>query len=230
MPGHVASTPATAGPGAVVPLTAVRTLHRIAATLALLASVALVCLWATRRVRDQRIGIVVLALLALALGLSALGIITPGSRARVVLLGNLLGGFLMLALAWRLTRLLATPVATRHPQAVTRWALTGAALWLLQSALGVTSGAGAAFAPALAHFALSLVPGLCALGTGLLARRSAFTAEGTALAIVALLQLLLGGATALLGAPAPMVALHNVGAAIGLALLFGLVGRGSADR
>ena len=40
--------------------------------------------------------------LVLALGLSVLGIVTPGSCVAGVLLGNLLGGVLMLALAWRL--------------------------------------------------------------------------------------------------------------------------------
>ena len=43
-----------------------------------------------------------LALLALAIGLAVLGRWTAGSRMPAVVIGNLLGGLLMLALSWRL--------------------------------------------------------------------------------------------------------------------------------
>ena len=46
------------------------------------------------------LGKVCLPLLALAL--ATLGIATPGARLPAVAMGNLLGGFVMLALCWRL--------------------------------------------------------------------------------------------------------------------------------
>ncbi|MBI5720278.1 MAG: COX15/CtaA family protein [Burkholderiales bacterium] len=87
----------------------VRAVHRIAATSALLLVVALVVLLLRERPRRHRLLRPALALLALALALSMLGVVTPGSRALAVLLGNLLGGFLMLAIALALTTRAMTP-------------------------------------------------------------------------------------------------------------------------
>jgi len=85
-------------------LTAARTAHRITATLALLLLMALVFTTMGRRPRLRREGGLSSALLTLALLLALLGVFTPGSRLPAVAIANLLGGFLMVALAARLLR------------------------------------------------------------------------------------------------------------------------------
>lgn len=72
-------------------LALVRATHRGAATAVLLLVLALAVLSLARTPRRPAAGRLALALLVLALGLSVLGIVTPGSRAAGVLLGNLLG-------------------------------------------------------------------------------------------------------------------------------------------
>ena len=85
-----------------VGVTVARVVHRLIAVLALLLIVSMgaVCFgnspWLLRE------GVLVLALLALAIGLAVLGRWTAGSRMPAVVIGNLLGGVLMLALSWRL--------------------------------------------------------------------------------------------------------------------------------
>jgi cytochrome c oxidase assembly protein subunit 15 len=85
-------------------LTVARTAHRITATLALLLLMALVFTSIGRRPRLRREAALSSALLALALLLALLGVFTPGSRLPAVAIGNLLGGFVMVALAARLVR------------------------------------------------------------------------------------------------------------------------------
>jgi cytochrome c oxidase assembly protein subunit 15 len=96
----------TLAPGALVvagqALTLARAAHRIAATLALLLVIAMVVLGMRTRPRPWREVALALALLLLALLLALLGIATPGARLPAVAIANLLGGFLMLALAARL--------------------------------------------------------------------------------------------------------------------------------
>ena len=221
--------PVSAAPsGLAVPLTLARSAHRITATLALLTSVALVLVALARRPRDWGAGGLSLALLGLALGLAALGIVTPGSRATAVLLGNLLGGLLMLSLAWRLTRRFAPRALASSGPGPAYWPLVAALLWTVQAALGAVSGAGDSFLASLAHLALSVAAGCVALLVGWLARRQGLRGEGTTLMVLVGVQWLLGGSTALLDAPMAMVLAHNIGAAIGLALLVGLIGRGPA--
>jgi len=152
--------------------------------------------------------------------LSALGIVTPGSRAAGVLLGNLLGGLLMLALSWRLLlHLGGWPGSSR---ALARWARVGAGLWAVQAALGALSGSGHSDAAPVAHMALALLAGSCALGVGWAARRQGRRREGAGLLALTGLQFLLGAGAAGSAAAPAVVLLHNIGAALGLALLFGL--------
>ena len=154
--------------GAPATLALVRGTHRASATLVLLVVIAVAALTLAKPPRRWAAGRLALALLVLALALSVLGIVTPGSRASGVLLGNLLGGLLMLGLSWRLaTQLAGWPEAS---PALRRWARLGAALWMAQAALGALSAAAAAGSAA---------------------------------------------------APA-WVLLHNIGAALGLALMLGL--------
>ena len=83
-------------------LTLARAAHRVTATLALLLIVAMVIACAVARPRLLREGALSLALLVIALTLAVLGVFTPGSRLPAVAIGNLLGGFAMLAIAARL--------------------------------------------------------------------------------------------------------------------------------
>lgn len=98
-----------ASPGAMAvagqALTVARMAHRVTATLALLLIIAMVVMSLRARPRLQPQSRLTVALLVLALSLSLLGVFTPGSRLPAVAIGNLLGGFVMLALAARLVAL-----------------------------------------------------------------------------------------------------------------------------
>lgn len=115
----------------------VRGAHRLSASAALLVIVAM--LWAALRRQPGRWTSAALpaTLLALALALAVLGVATPGARLPAITLGNLLGGWLMLALAWRL----AGPA---HGRGVGGLAAVTASLLLAQAALGAMGGASVA--------------------------------------------------------------------------------------
>lgn len=216
-------TAATGPLGRPEALTAVRGVHRLAASTLLLVVATLSWFAWSRRRQEPANAWRALTMLTLALGLAALGIVTPGARSAAVLLGNLLGGLLLLALSWshwREARASSTPRPSLMP-----WALAGAVLWLLQAALGAQSGAGTgSFAPVapVAHLALALFAALSGAAVGVAATRRARAAEGRALVAVALAQLGLGAASAAWGAAPPIVLAHNALAATGLALLLGL--------
>jgi cytochrome c oxidase assembly protein subunit 15 len=216
-------TPAATAPamlGAPATLALVRGTHRATATLVLLVVIAVATLALAKRPRRWAAGRVALALLLLALALSVLGIVTPGSRAAGVLLGNLLGGLLMLGLSWRLaTQLAGWPAAS---PTLRRWAQLGAGLWMAQAALGALSGSGHWSAAPVAHMALALVAGSCSLGVGLAARRQGRRVEGAGLLSMTGLQFALAAAAAGSAAAPTWVLLHNIGAALGLALMLGL--------
>ncbi len=112
--------------------TAVRVLHRVFATAALLLviSMVLVCVGSRPVLRSE--GAMALALLGLALSLAVLGRWSSGARVPAVALGNLLGGFAMLALCTRLA------VAGVPVEALRLRVWVGAAVFLLalQIALG----------------------------------------------------------------------------------------------
>jgi cytochrome c oxidase assembly protein subunit 15 len=206
--------------GAPATLAVVRGTHRATATLVLLVVIAVAALALAKPPRRWAAGRLALTLLVLALALSVLGIVTPGSRAAGVLLGNLLGGLLMLGLSWRLaTQLAGWPAAS---PSLTRWALLGAGLWLAQAALGALSGSGHWSAAPVAHMALALLAGSCSLGVGLGARAQGRRAEGTGLLSLTGLQFALAAGAAGSAAAPEVVLLHNIGAAFGLALMLGL--------
>ncbi len=206
--------------GAPRTLVLVRGVHRVAATLVLVVVIVVAALALARPPRRLAAGRLALALLGLALALSALGIVTPGSRAAGVLLGNLLGGLLMLALSWRLVMHLGGWPASIPVLA--RWALIGAGLWAAQAAFGALSGSGHWSGAPVAHLALALLAGSCTLGIGWAARQQGRRAEGTGLLVLTGLQFLLGASAAVSAAAPSLVLLHNIGAAIGLALLLEL--------
>lgn len=119
---------------------AARLAHRVVAMAALLLVIlmAMTCL-AARPVlrREARIA---LALLACVVFLAVLGLWTTGARVPAVAMGNLLGGFVMLALCGRMARSAGHASARRG--ALGAWAWVGVALLLAQIALGGLVSAG----------------------------------------------------------------------------------------
>lgn len=102
-PGCYGQNPAAGAPAPHnAGIVAARIAHRVFASFVLLAAIAMLAMSARARPRLHREALLSGALLVLALGLAVLGIFTPGARQPVVAIGNLLGGFLMLALAVRL--------------------------------------------------------------------------------------------------------------------------------
>ena len=106
--------------------------------------------------------------------------------------------------------------------ALRRWARLGAALWMAQAALGALSGSGHWSAAPVAHMALALVAGSCSFGVGLAARQQGRRVEGTGLLSMTGLQFALAAVAAGSAAAPAWVLLHNIGAALGLALMLGL--------
>ena len=112
-----------------------RLAHRIVASLALIVVIAMVASTLAARPVLRREGAIAAALLALALALAVLGIATPGARVPAVAMGNLLGGFAMLALCWRLAaRGPASDIG--NPSGLGAWGVAGLALVVLQVTLG----------------------------------------------------------------------------------------------
>jgi heme A synthase len=214
---RVASPAVMGDPGT---LALVRGTHRVAASAVLLAVLGLTGLALAWPPRQRAEGAIAAALLMLALALSALGIVTPGSRAAGVLLGNLLGGLAMLGLAWSLTRRLQDSPA--QDASLAGAAFSGALLWAVQAALGALAGARQAELAPLGHLALALLAAPWAFGVGWWARRRGRPLEGATLMAVAVAQVVLGRAAAAWAAAPAAVLAHNLLAGVGLALLLGL--------
>ena len=232
-PAGFPASPGAASAGVASPgvIGATRAVHRVAASIVLPTVLVLAVLALMPGQRRHRAAGLALALLGLAIGLALLGIVTPGSRAPPVLLGNMLGGLLMLGLAWRLVRRLGAAPAVGRSLACR--SMLGAGLLMAQAALGVLSGAGigadtgadTGAVPAVAHVALAFVAVSWMIGVGNAARRQGREAEGTALVALAVAQLILGTVAFLSAAQPVLVLAHNMVAALGLALLLGLGGR-----
>lgn len=112
---------------------AARLAHRIVASATLILVIVMVMSTLATRPVLRRPGALALALLGLALGLAVLGIATPGARLPAVAMGNLLGGFAMLALC---TRLAASAAPHGAAEGLGRWAIAGLALLGAQLAGG----------------------------------------------------------------------------------------------
>lgn len=206
----------------------VRGVHRVAAS-AVLVLIVVLCVLARRRDGGARASLVrrgAAAMLVVALALSALGIVTPGSRSTVVMLGNLLGGFVLFALAWCVWR--AALASARLPPergppplppGLRAAALICALLWLVQAALGARSGMGGNATVSALHLGMAMLAGAGPLLIGLSLAPRGRRAEGRLLVAVVALQAL-GGLLSVQGdGSAPLVLLHNLTAALGLALL-----------
>ncbi len=118
-----------------------RLAHRIVATAALALMLAMTMLAWTARPAWPAQRRLTTALLALALGLSALGVVTPGSRVPAVGMGNLLGGFAALAICARILALDRARAAhgDRHLRTLARIAGVLLVLQLATGALLSTS-------------------------------------------------------------------------------------------
>lgn len=128
-----ASPAAMAQPPAVI---AARLAHRVVATLALLAIVSMVMVAWAARPRQIIVATLATALLVLALALSVLGVITPGARLPAVGIGNLLGGFVALAVAWRLVSEFAPAARVVPPRGLRLAAWAAFVLLAVQLASG----------------------------------------------------------------------------------------------
>jgi heme a synthase len=116
-----------------------RLVHRIAATGALLlvVTMVLVCLGARPLLRDE--GVLAVALLGLALFLAVLGRWSSDARIPAITLGNVLGGFMMVALS---VRLAVAGLGLESPR-LRLWA--GAALLAMLMQIGLGSLLSASF-------------------------------------------------------------------------------------
>ena len=122
-----------------------RIAHRLAATSVLALVIGLLLVAWTQKPAWQREGSLALAALIVAAALAVLGLATPGSKIPAVTLGNLLGGYVMLALL-AATAALGRPHDDATPPTTSRAnsrALVGAllALVFLQAASGGLIGA-----------------------------------------------------------------------------------------
>lgn len=122
---------------------AARIAHRVAAVAALLLVISMVMTAFASTPAMPREGRMALGLLVLALLLAVLGRWSADARLTAVTLGNLLGGFAMFALSWRLARSVGHPSpagVARDP--ITTWARIAAVLLVLQVVLGGLVSAG----------------------------------------------------------------------------------------
>lgn len=203
-------------------LAAVRRVHRTSGSGVLLAAALLVLLgWRGRAGWRHAIQLAA-TLVVLALALAVLGIAAGRSPALAVRLGNMLGGFVMLAVAWRLTQALRSPPAHALP-ALGAWPAWTALAWLLQAALGLVSGTGRGTLYPLLHLMLGLAVVSLSWAFAFVLKQRGRGGFGLALFGLSLWQLAMGVTGAMNHASPGIILLHNTGAAIGLALLAGLV-------
>jgi cytochrome c oxidase assembly protein subunit 15 len=129
--------------GPLLPPSAARTFHRVAATIFSFFALGIVTLAVKHRRRGGPGVVLPLGVLAITVFLSVLGVVTPSPLIPAVTTGNVLGGMIMLALLWIIGQRLQPSVPENHPGAssLRRWARLGLALVVLQIALGAwTSG------------------------------------------------------------------------------------------
>jgi cytochrome c oxidase assembly protein subunit 15 len=116
-------------------VTAARITHRIAAVAVLLLIIMMVMNTWSRQPVLRREGTMVLGLLFLALFLAILGRWSANTKLPAVVLGNLLAGFAMLALSWRLVESLSNVGDGASPRSA-HWAWAGIVVLVVQVALG----------------------------------------------------------------------------------------------
>jgi cytochrome c oxidase assembly protein subunit 15 len=115
-----------------------RLAHRAVASVTLVLVIVMVMTALASKPPLKRQGAYAAALLGVAAALAALGIATPGARLPIVAIGNLLGGFVMLALCVRLaasTRRMPPARAANEPR-LGAWGIAALVLLCLQLAGG----------------------------------------------------------------------------------------------
>lgn len=124
--------------GPLLPPSAARTFHRVAATALSFCVLGIVYLSFRLRRRGGPGMAAPLGVLALTVFLSVLGVVTPSPLIPAVTTGNVLGGMTMLALLWIIGERLQPPVAPDPGVAapLRPWARAAIALVALQIALG----------------------------------------------------------------------------------------------
>ncbi|MFZ5542777.1 MAG: hypothetical protein ACOZJZ_04415 [Pseudomonadota bacterium] len=198
-----------------------RLLHRIAAVLMLLAALLIVAsAWGPGAVQaqDKALGV---SLLGVVVGLAVLGVFSAGSHGIGVALGNLLGGFLMLALS-------AALAFAPRPRSHAALAAVVGVLMLAQVVTGgLSSVTQAAWHPAEAALALPLHVGggvLLAVVAGAMAwrARSERPLDAALLGLLLVAQLAVGLLLWLrqLDLPLGLPWVHNLGGAL---LVWGMV-------
>lgn len=187
--------------------------HRMAASAALLVVVALMVLSLGPRPYLRREGLLSLGMFALVVFLAVLGRWSSGTVGPAVTLGNLLGGFLLFALCWRL----AWPAP---PQVAARWrrlALPALLALAVQVALGALSHP--------AHPWAAIIVAALVLALALGAWRAGRRAAAAGLVALLGLQLLIGIGHTAAGSPPEFVLAHNMAALLLFAATFRMVGR-----
>jgi cytochrome c oxidase assembly protein subunit 15 len=213
-------------------VTVARMAHRVVASTALLLVIALVFLSLAKQPPLRTQGRLSLALLVAALFLAILGRFAGDSRWAPVVLGNLLGGFAMVALAVRL----ALPPPGLPPK-LAGWAAVAAGLAALQAALGSSIDATwqAASCTVADNCGVHRLGGFAVAAVvaplGIAAWRAGSRLGIVAVALVAA-QVALGLAMQASGLPVAQLVAHNTLAALLLATLVAMAGgpRGGAMR
>ena len=129
--------------GPLLPPSAARTFHRLAATLFSFFALAIVTLAVKHRRRGGPGVTLPLLVLAITVFLSVLGVVTPSPLLPAVTTGNVLGGMTLLALLWIIGQRLqpSVPESCKSASSLRPAARLGLALVVLQIALGAwTSG------------------------------------------------------------------------------------------
>jgi len=158
---------AQAGTEPPLPVRAARLAHRVAASGVLVAIAGLLLVAWTQPPRRTREGTLAAIAFALAAGLAALGVATPGSLLPAVALGNLLGGYAILALLAAVAALARAgdPPATPERPASVPGPLAFAAVLAVALAAALLGGAvGARYALAQCVAPGTLAAALEALG------------------------------------------------------------------
>lgn len=190
--------------------------HRMAASAALLVVVALMVLSLGPRPYLRREGLLSLGMFALVVFLAVLGRWSSGTVGPGVTLGNLLGGFLLFALCWRLAWPEA-PAAAAWSWRPALPALLALLALAVQVALGALSHA--------AHPWVAVIVAALVLELALGAWRTGRRAAAAGLAALLGLQLLIGIGHTAAGSPPVFVLAHNMVALLLFAAIFRMVGK-----
>lgn len=208
---------------------AARMVHRVVTSAAALLVIVLLVKTLARQPVLRAQGRLALALLGVTLFLAVLGRMAGDSRAPPVILGNLLGGFLMFALSFRLVQ--ATRGAAPDAAAARRlrpWVLGALVLLLLQAGLGAVVSAERvahgcdASALCAGHRAAGFALAAALLALGCAAWRTGLRL-GAAVVVLVLLQAAFGWLLLSQATPLAFALAHNVLAVLLLASLLALL-------